>query len=287
MIKQISAIILISVIAFFSGCQSQLAKEKKIVMDILQQAGATGVTFEDVAKVENGRVVSINIPYGKIVKFPNSLAKIVSLRALTLRNCQILEITDSISLLTTLDSLVLTENQLETLPHAFSKLKNLKTLSLSGNNFKKLPVEILEITNLEKLSIGNNLINTIPEDINRLKALKNLVLNGNNLRRLPKNIYTIEKLEYLNLRNNGLFKLDAEIKNLKFLEELDITGNKLTTLPKEIVELENLKKPLESSIVGLKIDENEICVDKVPKKIRDYLILFSGERWNESQNCKN
>lgn len=91
----------------------------------------------------------------------------------------------SISLLTHLEKLDISENNLTTIPSSLNNLDSLKYLNLSHNNLKSVPEVIFSMNNLKYLDLSYNQIKTIPPSIKALKNLTTLRIKGNIIQSVP------------------------------------------------------------------------------------------------------
>jgi hypothetical protein len=78
--------------------------------------------------------------------------------------------------------------------YTISELTNLKFLSISNNELTSLPDSIGNLINLTHLSIDNNNLTSLPDSIGNLINLEMLSIYNNNLTNLPKNIKNLTKL---------------------------------------------------------------------------------------------
>jgi len=91
---------------------------------------------------------------------------------------------DSLSLLTDLQKLSLTNNQLNALPNSIGALINLQELNLANNQLNTLPNSIGALINLQRLDLANNQLNALPNSIGALINLRLLLLMNNQLNAL-------------------------------------------------------------------------------------------------------
>ncbi|MBN1801252.1 MAG: TIR domain-containing protein [Candidatus Lokiarchaeota archaeon] len=159
---------------------------------------------------------------------------------LGLYNYNLKVLPDTIRNLTSLRTIVLSNNELTLLPDTICTLKSLKKIFLHKNLLKKLPISFGDLSSLQILQISNNLLNKLPESFSDLKSLKKLDIFKNNLERLPEKIGQLESLEELNLFQNNLSILPESIGSLKHLKELNLDLNELEILPESIGNLESL-----------------------------------------------
>lgn len=78
------------------------------------------------------------------------------LKSLTVKDCGLKSLPEEISILTYLNELNLSGNNLSWLPHAFVALRLLKRLNLDSNRFQKFPDFIKNMPALSHLSIDGN-----------------------------------------------------------------------------------------------------------------------------------
>ena len=125
-----------------------------------------------------------------------------------------------------------------------NKTKTLNSLDLSNQNLDKLPASVLSKTNLEELDISNNNITgALPAEIKNLQNLKILTASNNKMTGVPAEVGQLSKLEILDLSNNQLTGLPYELGNLKNLKTLNLSGNNYSKQ-----DLETIKKGLAESV---------------------------------------
>jgi GTPase SAR1 family protein len=108
-----------------------------------------------------------------LTKFPERIQQLVRLKTLTMSECGLKEIPDSVfQYLVHLEQLNLPLNMLTSLPEKIGMLKNLIRLSVHSNNIRELPESVLLLTKLDTLLIYNNEMTKVPMSL--AIALKNL-----------------------------------------------------------------------------------------------------------------
>ena len=85
-----------------------------------------------------------------------------------------------------------------------SKSICLESINLSNNNLDSFPNEILSFKELRVLNLQNNNISQIPSKISGLQKLKALNLLGNDIRTLPNEIKELKNLRLLIIINNPI-----------------------------------------------------------------------------------
>ncbi len=176
-----------------------------------------------------------------IEKILNSLSIFKNLKDLSITDCSLTFLPDSIGNLVNLIKLSLTGNKLSSLPDSIGNLVNLKNLFISENNLSSLPNSIFQLSNLELLYIDSNDLSSLPNMFDKLVKLYILELNDNMLTSLPSSIFKLTNLNSLGLNKNRLSALPNNIGNLSNLETLGLDNNNLLSLPDTIGNLSNLQ----------------------------------------------
>jgi leucine-rich repeat protein SHOC2 len=197
----------------------------------------------------------------------NAVYMLTNLRHLELINCEMIELHDAISKLTSLQTfLIWNSPTLNRLPFSMSKLSSLRCLSLTATNITvddailvvtklstlqmlKLSTEgdqtqseISKFVPLQELDIIGSSITVLPTQIGNLTALQMLDLSSNQLTVLPTQIGHLIALQQLYLYNNQLTLLPTQIGHLTALQMLYLYNNQLTLLPTQIGHLTALQK---------------------------------------------
>jgi Leucine-rich repeat (LRR) protein len=201
-------------------------------------------------KVSEGEVVSIHIEKVPLIKVPFYIKYFRSLQSLTLKDCNLHNLSKSIGLkcvlksifsLRSLKVLKLSNNKLEKIPDSIGKLSSLQYLSLEINNLVKLPKSIGNLSLLKFLNLRENKLTEIPSSIGELKSLKTLDLSKNKIRSLPESIGLLYSLKLLNLSNNSLERLPNSLNSISSLNKLNLEDNNLKSLPRSMGLLEFLE----------------------------------------------
>ena len=162
---------------------------------------------------------------------------------------------ESIIMLTNLEILDLSNNNLTSLSESIGSLSNLKTLYLSYNNLTSLPNQIGSLSNLQLLFLVNNNLTSLPESIRSLYNLQVLFLHDNNLTSIPESITILTKIKDFVLDESSY-----DINNLSMdchtLILTDIKNN-ITNLPpilrtlylKHCVNVDMIKLPYGCDII--------------------------------------
>lgn len=142
-----------------------------------------------------------------------------------------------------LESLDLSDNQIDTIPETMNQLTQLKNLILKNNrSLKELPDSIGELPQLSHLDLAWSSLTKLPTSIGDLSKLKKLTIEWNHLTSLPTTIGNLSELEELNARSNEIKSLPTSIGQMTNLKRLSVDENQLTSLPETIGSLSNLEE---------------------------------------------
>ena len=128
----------------------------------------------------------------------------IGLRHLVANHCALKSLTEQISILTRLETLDVSHNQLVTLPLSLGKMSSLRKIHVSRNKLVVLEQEsICELKELAILDMSSNRLTTIPIDVLvTLPLLERLDLSLNRLREFPRKLGLSPTLRWLSLMGN-------------------------------------------------------------------------------------
>jgi Leucine-rich repeat (LRR) protein len=129
-----------------------------------------------------------------------------------------------------------------TLPASISKLTHLQEMRLSENCLVSLCPEISALTKLTILTVSNNYLATLPIETKYLGQLRQLCLSNNNLKELPAAIAYLTNLVSLHVEWNYIASIPSWISALTQLTALSVCHNKLTDLPSSLNALSQLNR---------------------------------------------
>ena len=187
------------------------AEDEQIVREILDECGLDSLTVKDVAVIENGSVITLNLSNRDI------------------RKDGVLKIPQKIGELTELREFICTGNSITEIPTEIGELVNLEVLNLGSNRIVAVPSEIGDCKKLKKLDLRHNSLTLLPNEIGNLENLEYLWLWGNKLTSLNNEITRLHRLKELYLKDNRLTTLPVGIIRMKF-DYIDLIGNKLCDL---------------------------------------------------------
>ena len=201
------------------------------------------------------------------------LSKIKSIYA---THHRIRHLSEQIGECSSLLSMDLSDNPLESLPESFGKLKNLRFFRASDT------IEVDPIKYIDLLMagpghypeyIGNAGLKDLPQSFGNLFKLETLQLDGNRFKEIPEGIFHCKSLKSLDLSANQIAYIDPAIGNLSNLTYLKLSRNNFHELPDTIGNLKKLKRlrldsldlwELPEGIRGLKsLEMLEICQGKL------------------------
>jgi len=147
---------------------------------------------------------------------------------------------ESVALIQSLETLDLSNKNLDSLHQNFDLLSNLNELNLSDNNLIDLPQTVYSLKKLTRLFLRNNKFSQIPESINTLENLTGLDLSENNIFAIPKSFENLIGLTYFSISNNKIEIFPEAIRSFKSLQILYAHNNNFKIIPKWIGELKGL-----------------------------------------------
>lgn len=192
------------------------------------------------------------------------LSQCEKLKYLSLGSCNLSDVPSSINLLSNLEELDLSENDITYFPEPIKSLKNLKSLNffdtkmselhfsnndlpkleyinLCYNNFETFPTDLGNLKKLKIIRIWANNMSVIPNSIDKLKNIEELNLDMNNLNLFPKEFSKLKSLKILSLENNTLNEKSINIiYDIQSLEKLSLGKNNIHTISPKIKNLKNL-----------------------------------------------
>lgn len=194
--------------------------------------------------------------------FFKKINKYENLRNLSIINCKLSFIPESIYDITSINVLNLNKNQIKNISPKIKNLTNITDLYLSFNFIEVIPDEIGGCLKLKNLCISNNLIENIPKTIGNLKKLKFLYIDSNQLSSLPSELTDCNNLLYiLFLPQNKYFKIKPHI--LRFINRYSSSSYDNFRLYKnsENVHTNSIQDTFRKSLQSLMNDEIDKSVN--------------------------
>lgn len=144
----------------------------------------------------------------------------LSVQTLSLSHKELSSLPPALSKLTSLTSLDLSENSLDTLPEYISTLP-LTTVNLAKNMFSSVPSALIQCPCLTHVSLEMNFISSVPDTFCTLPNLIQVKLSYNHITELP----IIPSVEELYLTSNLLTHIPSTITRMKRLTLLALEHN--------------------------------------------------------------
>ncbi|XP_006282535.2 putative disease resistance protein At4g19050 [Capsella rubella] len=246
-------------------------------LQILDASGATSlVEMLEVCLEDKNELRILDISKTTLPELADTIAGVVHLNQLLLKNCSQIEELPSIESLTHLEVFDVSGcNKLKKIDGSFGKMSYLHKVNLSETNLGKLPNKIPELSNLKELIIRNCLkLKTLPnlEKLTQLEIfdvsgsteldiiegsfenmpyLYRVNLSGTNLSELPNKISELSNLQELILRNCSKLKALPNLEKLTHLEIFDVSGS--TDLEKIEGSFESMSYLCEVNLSGTKL----------------------------------
>lgn len=199
-----------------------------------------------------------------------ALAKLPNLHTLIMKNNNIDSLPPDIGYLGSVKIIDLSANNLKRLPQEFGMLQQLEELKLSFNQFDTFPAVLTRLRNLRTLEISDNFIKALPDSIGFLTNLTKLIISKNEIPKIPLSIGNLKKLEMFDISRNLVNTVPATIANLVNLVYLDLSSNELESLPATFIKFNN--KPLQLYLEKNNFDEK--AVESIKKMLPNSAITF-------------
>lgn len=178
---------------------------------------------------EVGRELELLTNYNQEDEYPAFWCRLIDkefrITGITIENCGVNKIPDTIGNLKLLEFLNLGNNNIKELPESISNLDKLKFLHLANNKIDSIPQTIGKMKSLEVLNLNSNNLSTLPNSLGKLKNLKELALNENFITDLS-NLARLNSLKKLNILNNPInpSKIYTLKQQLTSLNQVIING---------------------------------------------------------------
>ncbi|XP_029441581.1 volume-regulated anion channel subunit LRRC8D-like [Rhinatrema bivittatum] len=251
--------------------KSNLTKIPSTIVDLashlskltIQNDGSKLIILNNLKKMANLRELELH--HCELQKIPHAVLNLTSLQTLDLKSngIQTVEELEGFHHLRRLTCLKLWHNSITFIPPAIGVIQNLEQLFLSHNRIECLPNDLFSLLKLRHLDLSNNLISIIPQGIGQLELLHSFSVSSNKIEALPSQLFKCIKLKALHLGNNKLSCLLAEVGELTYLTSLELKGNSLESLPLEIGLCPLLKKS------GLIVED--ALFDTLPSDVKERL----------------
>ncbi|XP_072754950.1 leucine-rich repeat-containing protein 40 isoform X2 [Anoplolepis gracilipes] len=195
--------------------------------DLLQSSNSVSV-YPDTYVMKNTKLLSL--AGQNLLDLPEEVlenAAEASVTTIDLSRNKLSELSDKMSVVTTVVDLKLTSNCLTHLPEWIGeKYKYLQVLDISKNYLKSLPLSISCLKYLRDIDLSFNRFVDIPKAIYDVASLESLIANDNVIATIDvSSLEKLKRLAILNLTNNNIAHVPPELGNLKHLRSLLLSGN--------------------------------------------------------------
>ena len=194
--------------------------------------------------VKNGVITELNLSGNALAgSFPSSITSLTKLKKLDLSNNQLSGDVTNLSSISSLTRLDISNNNLTGDPTAsLSGLSNVEDLALGGNHFVINDVDGLlqNFNDIKSLNLADLQLKSLPSRLATFINLKELILDNDpidadNLGGLA----SLSNLQSLSLSGVGLAQIPSSLSNLKYLKILNFCRNNFNT--KNAFSLSNVK----------------------------------------------
>lgn len=209
----------------------------------LSRLNLNSLSFDNLSDKRKKDTKQLHLCYNRLTVLSESISLFENLEFLDISCNRVAFISDDITRLTKLRTLIAKNNRLDefSLPKEFGSLP-LEVLNFSGNRFEEMPTQFLQLQRLQSLSLGGNRLKTIPAEIENLASLELLYLGGNLISSIPVELANLPYLSYLVLCDNRIQSVPPQLNRLHSLRSLSLHNNLLTYLPREILSLVQLQE---------------------------------------------
>jgi Leucine-rich repeat (LRR) protein len=222
-----------------------------LALRIILDENQAGVPVSQVARVEAGRVVAVDLSSRKLVRLPAQVGALTALR-----------------------SLVLSDNLLDTVPSELWSLPSLSQLDLGGNRLRALDPRVSGLKNLLFLGLRDNALEDLPPGVLGLDQLETLLLAGNSLDSLPGALAGLAFLRYLDASSNGLVSVPFALAAMETLDTVDLSLNRLERLPDALRGL--------PAATRVRLAGNQLCALSAEMQA---WASAKDPAWRETQQC--
>ena len=135
----------------------------------LSHRNFSSVSFDALSDKRREETRQLHLCYTRLPALPDSIQSFTKLEFLDLSNNGLSVLSEVITRLTKLRTLIAKNNRLDefSLPKEFGSLQ-LEVLNFSGNRFEEIPAQFLQLRRLQSLSLGGNRLKSIPPEIENL-----------------------------------------------------------------------------------------------------------------------
>ncbi|XP_065899983.1 protein flightless-1 homolog [Dysidea avara] len=214
----------------------------------------------DLFKLEH--LATLDFSHNDLSKIPDELLHAKGVLVLALSHNRISNIPGAVFVhCSDIQSLNLSNNQLQSLPPQIRRLSHLQVLNLANNPLNHYQFKMLEkLTSLTTLDLSNTgVLSSYTPNLERLQSLSDVNFAHNELTRVPDSLYLLESLQRVNVSHNSIKELSTLIESWSLLVTLNVSNNQLTSIPTQICKCTKLKR--------LFLSDNNLTFEGIPPQI--------------------
>ena len=179
-------------------------------------------------------------------------------------------------------------------PETITRLSSLQSLYLNYTQIREVPETITRLSSLQVLNLSNTDISEVPETITRLSSLQSLYLSSTKIREVPETITRLSSLQTLNLGGTQISEVPETITRLSSLQVLYLCDCHLKAIPYALVKLglpfviDRYSASHCINLTGVELDEGDLQLFTQPRdvieaayleqvRVRECKVIFLGD----------
>ncbi|GLJ46363.1 hypothetical protein SUGI_0977260 [Cryptomeria japonica] len=224
--------------------RSRLPTDEEAKSNIASSSNLFGVDNNDCIAIASRQALSskaLLISGLGLESIPSAAWELGELVMLDVCKNGIKELPNELSMCTSLETLLLSDNRIENWPGAVvASLPNLQCLKLDKNPLAQLPQGAFVAVSRLKILDLSGISGPLPEPpaLSDMPELQELYLRRMHLKEVPFDLKNLRQLRILDLSQNSLSEIPESFQQLTCLEELDLSDNNITMLPPELGRLD-------------------------------------------------
>jgi len=204
---------------------------------------------------------------------------------IVITNCNLVKIPDSIFKMPSIKFLGLANNKIEVINDRIETLKFIRVLDLSNNQISEIPESLYTLSELRFLNLGKNKIQIISKKISQLQKLNGLLLTENMITNIPTEIVGLKELwRCTHEVNEIMIKKNQVVRTQRFEEaaslrdvEKELYENGKTGINIDRNDVENLPPELIQKGLSKIIEYWKSLSDSESLPIDEFKLVFVGE----------
>ncbi|MDR3645921.1 MAG: hypothetical protein P4L22_00085 [Candidatus Babeliales bacterium] len=229
------------------------------------------IDFKNI-KLNKGYKLNLSNFYLSSIQGLRRIPNIENCLYLDLSNNLLIDLSDNLKGLKSLQLLNLMSNQLQTLGDSLHGLNELNLLYLNNNQLIELGDSLNSLKRLHYLNLSNNKLSNLGSSLQGLNKLSTLIITHNRLKDLSNSLHGLNSLQDLYLSNNQLSKIEESLQGLNALRILDLSNNFITSL----IQIPNII----FNLIKLRIKNNPLNLDS-----RDLIANWRAIQQAQAENA--